>query len=170
MSKLTIIINGRPGSGKDTLCDAVIRQGRARKVSSIEPIMAIAKLGGWDGVKDAKSRKLLSDLKSLFSEFNGLPNRYLLEHHQAFLQSGDDIIFVHIRESDQITAFIDGIKEPVVSLLIRRPGTSGHMGNRSDDETESYTYDVVFDNDMPLDYLVKARIEMRREYDEIYSR
>jgi hypothetical protein len=155
MPKLAIIINGKPGSGKDALCDAVILRGRAGKVSSIEPIVEIAKLGGWDGVKDAKSRKLLSDLKSLFAEFNGLPTRYLLEKYQEFSSGLDEVLFVHIRECGQIDAFIRGISGPAVTLLVRRPGI-GETGNRSDDETDNYTYDVIFDNDLPLEESERA--------------
>jgi hypothetical protein len=125
-------------------------------VSSIEPIAAIAKLGGWDGVKDAESRKLLSDLKSLFTEFNNLPTRYLLERYQEFLQSGDEIFFAHIRESSQIHAFKIGIEGRCATLLVRRPGTADKTGNCSDDETESYNYDEIFNNDRPLEETEKA--------------
>jgi hypothetical protein len=169
MPKLTIIINGKPGSGKDALCDAVIRQGRARKASSIEPIRAIAGLGGWDGVKDAKSRKLLSDLKRLFTEYNNLPAKYLSEVYENFLYSEDEVLFVHIRESDQIAAFINGISRKAVSLLVRRPGTEGAVGNRSDDETESYNYDEIFDNDKPLEDAEKAFCKLVSEMLKKYA-
>ncbi|MCL2004273.1 MAG: hypothetical protein FWG72_09775 [Oscillospiraceae bacterium] len=156
MSKLTVVINGKPESGKDALCDAVVRQGRARKISSIDPIAAIAKQGGWDGVKDARSRKLLSDLKRIFAEYNDLPTQYLLQEYRRFLGSEDEVLFVHIRERDQIEAFKTAAAGPCVTLLIRRPGSSGKMGNPSDDEVNLVHYDVTFENDQPLADAEKA--------------
>lgn len=150
MSKLAIVINGKPGVGKDTLCDAVIRHYRARKISSIDPIAAIAKQTGWDGVKDAKSRKFLSDLKRITADFNGYPNRWLLERYAEFLQSDDDILFVHIRERDQIEAFRKSAAGGCKTLLIERPGMDETMGNASDDDVDKYCYDFSYINSLPL--------------------
>ncbi|MDR0324952.1 MAG: hypothetical protein LBI19_02505 [Oscillospiraceae bacterium] len=156
MTKIAIVINGKPGSGKDTLCDAAIQKYRARKISSIDPIAALARQGGWDGVKDAKSRKLLSDLKRVFAEFNDLSNQYVLREYQSFLESGDEILFIHIREQDQIEAFKAVAADRCVTLLVRRPGTYGRVGNSSDDEVDQFSYDVIFDNDQPQPEAEKA--------------
>jgi hypothetical protein len=151
MNKLTIIINGKPGAGKDALCDAVVRQGRARKISSIDPIRGIAEREfGWDGVKDEKGRRLLSALKQAASEYNDMPNRFLISEYQKFMRSEDDILFLHIREKDQINAFRDAVRYGCITLLIRRPGTGGKTGNMSDDGVDSIAYDEIFDNDSPL--------------------
>ena len=150
MPKLAVIINGKPGSGKDALCDAVIAKGRARKISSIDPIIAIAKQGGWDGVKTPASRKLLSDLKRAFAEFNDLPNRYVVEQYNEFCKSDDDILFVHIREKDQIESFLSVAGENAVTLLILRPNLKETMGNISDDGIHLVSYDYKFRNDKPL--------------------
>jgi hypothetical protein len=149
MPKLTVIVNGKPGVGKDFLCDAVIKKGGARKVSSIDPINSAARVLGWDGIKNAGSRKFLSDLKRLSSEFNDWPNRFVLRAHQDFLQSLDEILFVHIREEDQINAFRAAAGGGCKTLLIRRPGLEGDVGNPSDDKVDTIRYDFVFDNDRP---------------------
>jgi hypothetical protein len=151
MLKLAVIINGKPQSGKDALCDAVIRQGRARKITSIDPIAEIARQGGWDGVKDARSRKLLSGLKRVFAEYNDLSSQYVLREYRTFLSGEDEVLFIHIREKDQIDAFIKAAASPCVTLLVRRPGTEAKTGNASDDEVEQISYDVIFDNDQPLE-------------------
>jgi hypothetical protein len=157
MPKLAIIINGKPGAGKDALCDAAIGRGNARKVSSIDPIRDIAvREFGWDGQKDAKGRKLLSDLKRAAAEYNDLPNRYILGEYRRFLGGGDDVLFLHIREKDQIETFRKSAAGPCVTLLVRRPGTGGKTGNQSDDKAENYSYDVIFDNDLPLHEAGKA--------------
>ncbi|MDR1668459.1 MAG: hypothetical protein LBR76_00685 [Oscillospiraceae bacterium] len=145
MKKLAIIVNGKPESGKDFLCDAAIAKFRARKISSIDPILPIAKLGGWDGVKTQKSRKLLSDLKHAFTEFNDLSHQYVLEKYRDFLQSEDSILFVHIRERDQIEAFKQAA-EHCVTILIRRPDTERTVGNASDDGINRIAYDYIYDN------------------------
>ncbi len=169
--KLAVILNGRPGVGKDSLCDAVIKRGGARKVSSIDPILALARQGGWDGVKNAAGRKLLSDLKRAFAEYNDLPNRYILEACKEFLQSEDDILFVHIRESDQIDAFRRAAGDtPCVTLLVRRPGAyTQKMGNPSDDGTDECIYDFVFDNDQTLPQSEEAFFRLIRRLYESHA-
>ena len=169
MPKLAIVINGKPGAGKDTLCDAVIRRGKARKISSIDPIVAIAKLGGWDGEKTAASRKLLSDIKRVFADFNDLPNRYVTQAYRDFMQSGDEFLFVHIRERDQIEAFRRGTYGNCLTLLIRRPGSGDSMGNDSDDGVYGMDYDAVFDNDQPQELAEMAFVAFIQQLGERYE-
>ncbi len=149
-NKIVIVINGKGGVGKDTLCDIIIKHYKARKISSITPILKIARENGWDGTKTPKSRKFLSDLKRAFVEFNNLPNTYLVEEQKSFLKSDDDILFVHIRESDQISEFLDSIKGSCIStsLLIKRtnPDEPALLGNVSDDNVEDYTYEYTYNN------------------------
>ncbi len=54
-------------------------------VSAITPIKEIASNYGWNGEKDAKSRKFLSDLKRAFADYNDLPTHYLYEEYKAFM-------------------------------------------------------------------------------------
>ena len=56
MNKLTIVINGKGGVGKDTLCMSLPHR-RVRNISSITPIKEIAAMHGWNGEKDLKSRR-----------------------------------------------------------------------------------------------------------------
>ena len=72
MEKIVVIINGKGGVGKDTLCDALSSKYTVRNVSSITPIKEIAQLGGWQGGKQNKDRKFLADLKKLFKKRNGI--------------------------------------------------------------------------------------------------
>ena len=95
--KLVIVINGTAESGKDTLCNLASKHFRCQNHSSIDPIKVIAKAGGWDGTKDAKSRKMLSDLKAVMIAYNDLPTTYLLRKYYEFERSDDDILLVHIR-------------------------------------------------------------------------
>ena len=96
----------------------------------------------------------MSDLKRVFTEYSDLPNRYMMEQHGAFLATDEQILFVHIRESDQIASFVKLMEgHTVLTLLVRRDdGTPvGRYGNVSDDDVESYPYDSYYDNNAPLE-------------------
>ena len=73
MKKAVIVINGAGGVGKDTLCNMAKSEFRIDNISSITPIKRIAKMCGWNGKKDDKSRRFLSDLKLLCVEYNDYP-------------------------------------------------------------------------------------------------
>lgn len=149
--KLTIIINGAGGVGKDTLCMAAASKYSIMNVSSIDPIKEAAKVLGWGEEKDLASRKFLSDLKSISVHYNDWPTKYLIKKYQEFKESKFDIMFVHIREGDEIDHFNNMINNSAVTLLIRRAAVEKVYGNKSDDDVENYKYDYVYDNDLPLD-------------------
>ena len=152
MEKTVIVINGRGGAGKDTLCEFAAKKYRVENYSSVDPIKTLAKQAGWNGEKDDRSRKFLSDLKRLTTEYNDLPTKYLEGRCRDFLESGDDILFVHIRECEQIEHFIDTVKDSVkvLTLLVRR-GEARTYGNVSDDNVENLDYDLVYENNKPLE-------------------
>lgn len=152
--KLTIIINGAGGVGKDTLCAIAARRYRTRNVSSITPIKEIAARCGWAGEKTDKARKFLSDLKRLAVEYSDYPTRYLTEQYRAFLESDDEILFVHIREPEEIAKFVSATGGAAKTLLVRGGKRFSHKGgiygNASDDSVENYPYQYIFYNDRPL--------------------
>ena len=148
--KLTIIINGAGGVGKDTLCDAVSTKYLTMNVSSIEPIKTAAKLLGWNEQKDMASRRFLSDLKSLSANYNDWPTKYLIDKYHEFERSYFDILFVQIREGKEIDHFKKMINNNAVTLLIRRSTVEKVFGNNSDDDVEYYNYDYIYHNDKPL--------------------
>jgi hypothetical protein len=151
MEKVVIVINGSGGVGKDTVCDIVGKYYRTMNISSIDPIKKIATENGWNGEKDEKSRKFLADLKQLFVDFNDLPQKYLMEKYRDFMQSDDEILFVHIREPKEIDKFKGGIGGKCVTLLVRgRDDVKKEWNNRADDEVENYRYDYVYENVMGL--------------------
>ncbi len=153
MSKLVIVINGRGGVGKDTLCEIAGKHFRVMNVSSITPIKEIATLCGWDGGKDDRARKFLSDLKRLTVDYNDYPTTWLMQRYSEFLASNDEIMFIHIREGEEIEKFVRATGGVAKTLLIRGGDrlVRGQYGNVSDDEVENYDYDFYFTNDKPLE-------------------
>ena len=57
--KIVIIINGKGGAGKDTVCEIAARYFNVEIISAITPIKDIARQHGWNGEKDNKARKFL---------------------------------------------------------------------------------------------------------------
>lgn len=153
MKKAVVVINGRGGVGKDTLCDMAAKTFKVENVSSITPIKEIAALCGWDGSKDDKSRKFLADLKRLSVEYNDYPTLWATEKYKDFLLSDKDVMFVHIREPEEIAKFVNSTDGAAITLLIRggERMKRGAYGNAADDGVENYAYDYYFDNDGTLE-------------------
>ena len=159
--KLVLVINGVGTCGKDTLCELAAKHFKCMNVSSIDPILPIAKLGGWSGDKDRKSRKLLSSLKALFIEYNDLPLAYLHERTNEFIESGANIMFVHIREPTEIKKYISLLsdiardRDDVILrsdvILITRNTVSSKLGNESDDNVLNYNYTWKYHNDSSIE-------------------
>ena len=151
MKKAVIVINGAGGVGKDTLCDAAATAYKTRNISTITPIKEIASFCGWNGVKDNKSRKFLSDMKRLCADYNDFPTNWAKAQFENFLQTDEEILFVHIRESEEISKFVQATGGVAKTLLIRGGDRfkqkCGKYGNTSDDDVENFAYDYYFDND-----------------------
>ena len=148
MKKAVIVINGAGGVGKDTLCEIAAEHFKVENISSITPIKEIAAMCGWDGRKDDKSRKFLADLKRLSIEYNDYPTVWATEKYKEFLISDREIMFVHIREPEEIAKFVSATGSEAKTLLIRggeRTKRSAY-GNSADDGVENYSYDYCFDN------------------------
>lgn len=169
---IIFVINGLSQSGKDTFIHRLIEQEPSWNIfniSSIDFYKQIAeKYFGWDGAKDARGRKLLADLKQTSAEYNNLPTLKCIErisHITAYSQLSPLIIFVHIREPDEIDEFkrfYPGTK----TLLIRRTGNVG-ADNQADHSVESYEYDYdcVADNVEQLHQnVISFSTIIRREY------
>ena len=153
MKKVAIVINGAGGVGKDTLCELAAKHFKVKNISSITPIKEVAALCGWDGTKDNKARKFLSDLKNLCVEYNNYPTLWAKGRYDEFLVSDDEIMFVHIREAEEIKKFVEATGGAAKTLLVRggKRMSNEKYGNVSDDEVENYSYDYYFLNENTLD-------------------
>ena len=153
MKKAVIVINGAGGVGKDTLCDLAAKHFKVYNVSSITPIKEIASLCGWDGSKDDKSRKFLADLKRISIEYNDYPTLWAKDRYEEFLGSQDEVMFLHIREPEEISKFVSATCGKAKTLLVRGGSrmTKTSYGNAADDSVEQYEYDYYYVNEKTLD-------------------
>ena len=153
MKKAVLVINGQGGVGKDALCEIAEKHFKVKNISSITPIKEIATLCGWDGKKDDRSRKFLADLKQLSVEYNDYPTLWAAKRYEEFLLSDEQIMFVHIREPEEIRKFVEKTDGKAKTLLVRAGERikRGAYGNAADDLVENYSYDLYFMNDKTLE-------------------
>ncbi len=153
MKKAVVVINGAGGVGKDTLCDLAAKHFRVYNVSSITPIKEIASFCGWDGAKDDRSRKFLADLKRISVEYNDYPTLWAKTRYEVFLQSENEVMFLHIREPEEIEKFVKATGGEAKTLLVRGGTrmTKTVYGNTADDSVEQYAYDYYYVNEKALD-------------------
>jgi hypothetical protein len=138
------------GVGKDTICGIVANHYRVKNISAIDPIKQIATYGGRDySDKSPKGRKLLSDIKLAFIDYNDLPLKHLLTEYSNFLEDSNEILFVHIRETGEIKKFKDMINSDCITLLVTS-NESIVYGNFSDDDVINYQYDYTYKNILSL--------------------
>ena len=163
MDKKIIVMNGKGGCGKDTLCHGAAGSFRVMNVSSIDPIKEIASNYGWQGEKTPEARRFLAELKEAFVHWCDLPTRYLREKALEFLASDAEVLFVHIREGEQIDAFKAAIApQKCYAVLVKRHAVDDEAdyGNAADDQVDNYTYDAVFRNDSEIDESVKNFVKL----------
>lgn len=122
--KQIVIINGTGGSGKDTFVEFASKYASIENFSSIDTIKTIASLEvyqnqkglewlveyGWKGQKTEKDRKLLSELKRIWKEYNDLPFKDTEKAIELFQKSDKDILFIHIREPEEIKRVVDAFE------------------------------------------------------------
>ena len=158
-----VIVNGKPNSGKTTfelMCGEIIGEAYCERRSTIDKVKELAIEGGWNGTKEPKDRKFLSDLKRLFVEYNDMPTEDVctfLRGWELDLQYWDvgthpHILFVDDREPEHIETLKQRLGAR--TLLIKRPDVDNEeTSNESDANVDNYRYDYILMNDGDLDHL-----------------
>jgi len=146
--KKVIILNGAGESGKNTFvqfCRDILSPHNiyVDNISSVDQIKEAAALLGWDGVKDDRSRKFLSDLKDLSTAFNDGPLRYMVDQVESISLMQETLVFLDIREPEEIQKAKGTFH--AITVLIRRTDPE-QFSNHADRNVENYSYDYVIDN------------------------
>lgn len=141
-----VIINGSAGVGKDTFCNICAKKVFVANISSVDEVKEIAKVCGWNGEKDEHSRKFLSDLKAVLTEYNDGPFKYLVQRVKEAKREGMELVFLHIREPEEIMRAREIFDAK--TLIIRAPKRVPVVpNNNSDMSVDNYVYDMEICND-----------------------
>ena len=152
MKKQIIIINGSGGVGKDTFVECCSKYTKVLNISSVDKVKEAATvLAGWNGEKDEKSRKLLSDLKEIGIVYNDAPLKYICNMVEEFNHSDNELMFIHIRECEEIAKCQKVINAN--TLLVTNKNVPEITSNHSDKEVKDYSYDYYIANDGTLEEL-----------------
>ena len=136
-------------SGKDTFAMYLNCFIPTSKYSSIDKIKEIAKECGWNGTKDEKSRKFLSDLKYLTSKFNDMPFLAIKSAVEQFKKDATKtILLIDIREPDEINRVAKEFNAK--TILIKRDSVKNITSNPADAGVFDYEYDYVIENNGDL--------------------
>lgn len=159
-------------SGKDTFCDLCLNYMTARgimggKISTIDFVKRVATQVGWNGLKEPKDRKFLSDLKDLLTEYNDAPFTIVEEqirqtyfHFTKEMGVPEDkiVFFIHCREPKEIQKFVDRLGAE--TLIIRREEVEKlPQSNHADEEVLNYDYTYEINNNAGIDELEKEAIK-----------
>ena len=127
---IVLIINGAPRSGKDTFINTLTweNSGKVIRCSSIDWIKQQALNLGWDGIKDAKGRQFLSDLKNACINYADIPFKKITEvlfsACNRYAQEAGTVYFCTcVREPEEISKIVRWCNEnkiPCHPVLIRR--------------------------------------------------
>ena len=155
------IINGRPRSGKDTFVNFCLEELGAfgKLISTVDFVKKIATECGWDGTKDLKNRKFLSDLKDLLTNWGDVPYKKTLQEINMFKfdldcwdASDKGVVFIMCREPKEIERFERELNAK--SLLIRRASVEfEQQSNHADSEVLNHKYDYIIENNGTVDEL-----------------
>ncbi len=157
-----IVINGCGGAGKDSFIERCMESDKYEvyNISSITFVKKIAEIAGWDGKKDARGRKFLSDLKDAMTEYNDIPfkrvlstiNDILFSYRQFDMDTSNVIFFVQSREPKEIERWKKDYNAR--TLLIRRPqAEKKQFTNHADIDVFEYDYDYEYWNINDFDAL-----------------
>jgi hypothetical protein len=141
------IVNGYPGSGKTLFqeyCYSILHEKFAHcvilRTSVIDPVKVIARRIGWDGNKDERGRKFLSDLKDALDAYSN----FTFNSIDSFAKSDVDFIFMDARSDYDIDYAVKTYG--AISIFIDKDNNEvGHL-NHADANVRDYNYQYYINN------------------------
>lgn len=166
-----IVINGGAEVGKDKFVsffkEISDKELRVKNLSSIDRVKQIAEICfGWNGKKDDKSRRLLSEIKRVWTEYNDGPFDIIILQIETDIKwsknKGKDlsknIYFLHVREPQEISKIKKHYGYDCLTLLIKKD-VEFIPDNHADQSVEKYDYDYIVDNN-------KSEKELKKRAEE----
>ena len=145
MKKQIFIVNGHPGSGKDTFASILSEYEEVRKYSIIDKVKTIAFIMGWSGAKEEKDRKFLSDLKKLAEQYNDLPFEDVKRNVNIFLVDKESrIMLIDMREPKDIKRAQEELNAK--TIFIKNDRVKHITSNIADAGVENFDYNYIIEN------------------------
>ncbi len=159
--RFVVVINAVAESGKSSFVNFLLDSEykcvkNIYEISTIDLITNFAITLGWDGIKNEKSRKFLSDVKMLVSEFNDGTFKYVTKYCDSVFSHAADtnssvVVFVHCREPKEIQKIKDYYKDECKTLLMLRDCKLENVPNNDGDRSVfAYKYDYTIENNGTL--------------------
>lgn len=152
-----VIVNGISCAGKDSFCDFCGTFCKTITVSTVDKVKEIAKdVFGWDGIKDEKGRRLLTEIREAWGKYNEGPLMHVFD--TVRIGEPTDITFIMIREHTELlkaqALFISHGYTCLTLWVERKDNTPGPTEQRFLDMIpEGYNFDFVIHNDSDLEKL-----------------
>lgn len=167
-NKQIVIINGMARSGKDTFVNICDNYVNVKNVSSVDKIKEIARRLGWQGEKTNASRKFLSELKRITTEYNDFAFEEITREVKRFYRDNKhDILFIHIREPHEINKLIRYLNKncftSYCTLFIENNNVEQITTNTSDENVYDYAYDYWVCNNGTLSELDECAFRFLNE-------
>lgn len=155
------ILNGNATCGKDTFADIVGKYTKTFHYSIVSPIKnLIQDSSDVTGVnfqnKNEKLRKLISDIKLAYEEYNDLPYRKTVETIES-IKDKYDCIFVDMREKSDIERLRANYEVKI--LLIENTRAPRITTNVADANIYKCPYDLIIENNGTLEDLERTAKE-----------
>lgn len=149
-----VVLNGSGGVGKDEFVKAMSQYVKIYNYSTIDTYKKIAKdCFNWDGVKDEKGRRLLSDLKIAAIRYNNAPIEELKEVYNDVNKCCLAEVFIcmcrDIEEIEKIKSEFYNVK----IALVTNDNVPPILSNVADKNVLEAKYDVIIDNSGSLEQL-----------------
>jgi len=155
-NKVIVVINGGAGVGKDTFISFFGKYVPTAYIHIADFAKTIARSIGWNGRKDEKGRRLLSDIKVAIDNYNDGNFNKICEETEKFLSdhseyAGKQCLYIAMREPADIERF--QAKYKATSLLIVNNNVTPITSNIGDAGVSGYNYDYVITNNGSLEAL-----------------